>query len=130
MNVQTFLIYFHLITVMPALLIGTYIMLQPKGTPPHRLLGKIYMSLLMITAIASFFLQAQVGPKLFNHFGYIHLLSVLTVYAVPMAYITARQRKIKRHKRLMALTYAGAIVLAALFALLTPGRVLYKALVA
>ncbi|AXQ27961.1 DUF2306 domain-containing protein [Solimonas sp. K1W22B-7] len=130
MDTQKLLIYFHLVTVMPALVIGTYILLKPKGTPSHRLLGKWYMSLLIVTALASFFMQAQVGPRLFNHFGYIHLVSVLTLYSVPMAYYTARKRNVKRHKRLMVLTYIGAVVIAGLFALFTPGRVLYSVLFA
>ncbi len=128
MDMQKLLTYFHLLTVMPALVIGTYIMLKPKGTPPHRLLGKLYMSLLLVTAIASLFMQAQIGPKLFNHFGYIHLLSVLTLYSVPMAYYMARTHNIKRHKRFMVLTYVGAVVIAGLFAFLTPGRVLHSVL--
>lgn len=120
------LIGFHLATVLPAVGIGTYIIVRPKGTPVHRLLGKVYMVLLLITALASFFMQAQLGPRLFNHFGYIHLLSVLTMYSVPMAYYTARTGKIKRHRRLMVLTYAGAVLLAGFFALATPGRVLHE----
>lgn len=126
MHAQQLLIYFHLATVMPALLIGTYLMLNPKGTPIHRALGKGYMSLLLVTSIASFFMQAQIGPKLWGHFGYIHILSVLTLYSVPMAYYTARTHNVKRHKRLMVLTYLGAIVVASFFAVLTPGRIFYK----
>jgi uncharacterized membrane protein len=130
MDTQKLLIYFHLLTVMPALVIGAYILLKPKGTPPHRLLGKLYMSLLIVTAVASFFMQAQVGARLFDHFGYIHLVSLLTLYSVPMAYYTARKRNVRRHKRLMVLTYIGAILIAGLFALFTPGRVLYGVLFA
>lgn len=126
MDHQGTLIYLHLATVMPALFIGTYLMVNSKGTPRHRALGKAYMSLLLVTAIVSLFLRAQVGPKFLGHFGYIHLLSFLTLYAVPMAYYSARTRNVRRHRRLMVLTYVGAIVIAGLFAFLTPGRVLYK----
>lgn len=126
MDTQLALTYFHLATVMPALLIGTYLMLRPKGTPPHRSLGKVYLLLMFATAGASLFLQAQIGPKLLDHFGYIHLLSLLTLYSVPMAYRMARTHNVRRHRRLMLLTYIGGILVAGFFAFAIPGRILHR----
>ncbi|MCL5042876.1 MAG: hypothetical protein M1440_10540 [Gammaproteobacteria bacterium] len=40
---------------------------------------------------------AHVGPQIFNHFGFIHLFSVLVIYLVPMAYLYARRGDIKSH---------------------------------
>ena len=128
MDTQKTLIYVHLATVMPAMLIGTYLLLNSKGTPKHRLLGKWYMSLLFFTSILSLFLQAQIGPRLFNHFGFIHIIAFVTLYSVPMAYYTARQHNVKRHKRLMLLTYTGAVVIAGIAAIAQPGRVLNELL--
>ena len=92
------LAYIHLVTVVPAFVIGTYLLLTKKGTPNHKRFGRIYMVLMLVTANISLFMQAQVGPLLFSHFGYIHLLSFLTIYAVPVAYVSARNGNIKRHK--------------------------------
>jgi uncharacterized membrane protein len=44
------------------------------------------MVLMLFTAIVSLFMPAQLGSSFLNHFGYIHLLSLLTFYAVPAAY--------------------------------------------
>jgi uncharacterized membrane protein len=52
----------HLFTVLPAALLGAYLMLKPKGTPVHRLLGKVYMVLMLTTATLSLLIPATVGP--------------------------------------------------------------------
>lgn len=117
------LAYGHLATIMPAFLIGTYMMIRRKGTPLHRLLGKIYMALMLVTAIITLFMPAFVGPKLLNHFGFIHLFSVLALYAVPQAYYAARRHDIKTHKGAMMGLYIGGLLIAGGFAFM-PGRLL------
>jgi uncharacterized membrane protein len=118
------LAYFHLATVLPAFLIGTYLLANRKGTPTHRMLGKVYMSLMLVTALLTLFMAAQVGPVLIGHFGYVHLFSLLVLYAVPSAYFAVRKGNIAQHKRSMLLLYTGAILIAGGFTF-TPGRMLY-----
>ena len=86
-----YLMYAHLITVVPCFFMGAYLLSVKKGTTFHKSLGKIYMSLMMITAIITLFMPADVGPQFFNHFGYIHLFSFLTLYSVPTAIIAIRK---------------------------------------
>lgn len=117
------LAYIHLASVVPAFIIGTYIMLSRKGTPIHRMLGKVYMLLMLFTATVSLLMPAKVGPVFWNHFGFIHLLSVFALVAVPGAYIAVRQGNIARHKRIMIGLYAGGMLVAGGFAL-GPGRML------
>jgi uncharacterized membrane protein len=57
-----YLAYSHLATIVPAFLIGTYLLIRRKGTPNHKLLGKIYMALMLVTATITLFMPAQVGP--------------------------------------------------------------------
>ena len=118
------IIYAHLATIVPAALIGGYLLLRQKGTPAHRLLGKIYMVLMMITAFITLFISSEVGPTLFSHFGLIHLLSLLVIYSVPKAYFAARKHDIKNHKFTMLSLYFGAVLIAGAFTL-TPGRLLH-----
>ncbi|MGY0627527.1 MAG: DUF2306 domain-containing protein [Paraglaciecola chathamensis] len=118
------LAYFHLATVLPAFLIGTYLLANRKGTPTHRTLGKVYMGLMLVTALLTLFMAAQVGPVLIGHFGYVHLFSLLVLYAVPSAYFAVRKGNIAKHKRSMLLLYVGAILIAGGFTF-TPGRMLY-----
>lgn len=82
------------------------------------------MALMVITATLSLFMQARVGPLLLGHFGYIHLLSLLAIYTVPVAYFSAKNGNIKKHKASMIGLYVGGMLIAGGFAFM-PGRLLH-----
>jgi uncharacterized membrane protein len=106
----------HLGTVLPAVPIGAYLLLRPKGGRRHRVLGRIWAVLMMTTAISSFWLQSDGG------LSFIHLFSVMTLVSVPLAVLWIRRRDVERHRRTMINIYIGLII-AGLFAF-TPGRLL------
>jgi uncharacterized membrane protein len=118
------LAYLHLATVLPAFAIGTFQLARPKGTPVHRILGRIYLVLMVATAAIALFMPARVGPNILGHFGFIHLLCLLTLYAAPTAYLAARRGDIKSHSKAMVALYVGAILIAGMFAV-SPGRLLH-----
>lgn len=118
------LAYAHLGTIVPAFLIGTYLLVMRKGTPRHKALGKIYMALMLVTATITLFMPAQVGPRIIGHFGYIHLFSLLVFYSVPVAFINARRGNVKQHRSAMIGLYVGGILIAGSFAFM-PGRLLH-----
>ena len=118
---------FHLATVAPAAVLGAYLTLRSKGTPLHRLLGKIYMALMFTTALLSLLIPATVGPQVLGHFGIIHLLSFLVLYCVPSAYIAAKAHDVTAHRGHMIGVYVGGILVAGLFTL-APGRYLHQLL--
>ncbi len=122
-----FLMFTHLVTVVPCIFLGALLLYKIKGTSLHRFLGKIYMALMFFTAVVSLFLQAQVGPQFLQHFGYIHLFSLLTLWTVPTAIMAIKKGDIKAHKRKMWLLYVGAIIIAGGFTL-APGRYLHTLL--
>jgi uncharacterized membrane protein len=115
--------FIHLSTIGPAFVISTYIMLTKKGTRPHKFLGRIYMVLMLFTASVTLFMSAQVGPTLFDHFGFIHLLSLLVLYNVPSAYFAIKAGDVKTHKSRMVGLYIGGMLVAGGFTLV-PGRFL------
>jgi len=119
------LTYLHLGSLVPAFVIGTYLLPNRKGTPVHRFLGKIYMGLMLFTAFVTLFMEAVVGPKFLNHFGFIHLLSLLVLYTVPTSYRAIRVGNIKLHKRKMVGLYVGALLVAGAFTL-SPGRLIHS----
>ncbi len=123
-NSYYFLMYLHLGTVVPCIFLGAYLLFFRKGNSIHKTLGKIYMTLMMITAIGSLFLPALVGPQFLNHFGWIHLFSFLTLYSIPTALIAIKQGKVRKHKIKMIMLYVGAIMIAGGFTLV-PGRYLH-----
>lgn len=119
------LAYWHLATIFPAFLIGAWLLLNSKGTPNHRALGKVYMTLMMVSAAITLFMPAHVGPMLLGHFGFIHLLSFLVLLLVPISFVAARNHNIRLHRGNMIGIYVGGILLAGSFALM-PGRLLHQ----
>jgi uncharacterized membrane protein len=115
--------FVHLGTIAPAFLMATFMMVTKKGTEVHKLIGRIYMVLMLFTAMVTLLMSAQVGPRLFNHFGFIHLLSVLVLYCVPSAYWAIKNGNVKRHRLSMIGLYIGGLIVAGGFTLM-PGRML------
>ncbi|WP_434362806.1 DUF2306 domain-containing protein [Parasalinivibrio latis] len=123
----TALMYLHLGTVLPAFFIGGWMMVGRKGSGKHRFLGLTYMVLMLVTALVSLGMEARVGPQFLGHFGFIHLLSVLTVYAVFEGLLAVRRGNIHKHRKNMMQLYIGACLVAGGLALM-PGRFLHSVL--
>ncbi len=121
----TELMYLHLATVVPSFFIGTVLLIIKKGTKIHKGFGRIYMVLMLFTALVTLFMPAEVGPTLLNHFGWIHAFSFLTIWTVPTAYLAIKKGNIIAHKRKMILLYFGAIIIAGGFTFM-PGRYLHE----
>ena len=56
------LTYLHLGSLVPAFVIGTYLLLNRKGTPVHRFLGKIYMGANAVYRLHHSFYGSLGGP--------------------------------------------------------------------
>lgn len=115
--------FIHLSTIIPCVIIGTVLLLIKKGTPIHKKAGRVYMILMLFTAVITLFMPAKVGATFLGHFGWIHLLSFLTIWTVPAAYTAIRKGNVKSHKQKMIILYFGAIIIAGAFTLM-PGRYL------
>jgi uncharacterized membrane protein len=85
------------------------------------------MVLIFFSSIVSLFLKAHVGPTLMGHFGWIHLLSFLTLWTIPTSLLAIKKGNINKHKRGMKLLYWTGLVLAGFFTLM-PGRYLHQIL--
>jgi uncharacterized membrane protein len=119
----------HFFTVVPAFLLGTWLLfLSTKGSPRHRLVGKIYLALMSITATATIFIRAfssvsvDLGPF---RFGLLHLFIPLTVWSVWTALRAVGRGDIAAHQGAMRGLYFGGLVIAGLLTFL-PGRIMYR----
>jgi uncharacterized membrane protein len=121
----TQLAHLHLATVVPAFFIGAIQLIRRKGTPSHKLLGKVYMVLMLATALITLAMPAEVGPRFLNHFGFIHGFSLLALLSVPAAYVAASRGNIPAHRGAMLGLYIGGILIAGAFAF-SPGRMLHE----
>tara|TARA_R110000822_G_scaffold265602_5_gene389543 strand:- start:196 stop:585 length:390 start_codon:yes stop_codon:yes gene_type:complete len=127
MATLTPLISLHLATVLPALVLGTILMLGRKGSRRHKFHGRIYMGLMLSTALIALLIPAAVGPQLFDHFGFLHLLSPLVIITVPIAWWAVRRGDMRTHTISMISLYLGGLLVAGGFALL-PGRTVHTLL--
>lgn len=111
----------HLATISAAFVIGSWMMMRPKGTPPHRVLGMSFIVLMLVSAVSTFWVRGIAN----GGFSYLHLLSIFVLVALPYAWIMARRGRLRAHRCTMIGVYAGGIWIAGLFTLL-PGRLLHK----
>lgn len=112
----------HLATVVPALLLGPVILLRKKGDALHKMLGRIWATLMVITAIASAFIVAPGGGIAGTGYSPIHFFTVWTLVNIPLAIYLARTGKIRHHKGAMTGLYVG-LCIAGAFTLM-PGRLI------
>jgi uncharacterized membrane protein len=111
----------HAFAAMAAFALGIVQFAAPKGTLPHRTLGWIWVILMAAVAISSFWIHTirLVGP-----FSPIHLLSIFTLIMLPLAVWRAHKHRVADHRRIMIMTFTGALVIAGLFTLV-PGRIMH-----
>jgi uncharacterized membrane protein len=114
-------IQIHAFAAIAAFVLGAVQLAAPKGTVPHRLLGWSWAALMLVVAISSFWIHEL---RLWGQWSPIHLLSLLTLIALPLAIYYARQRDVRRHRRVMIGLFAGALVIAGIFTFL-PGRIMH-----
>src|SRR6185295_13902705 len=115
----------HLLTVVPAFLIGTWlIFFSVKGKTLHRALGYSYLSLMTVTAIAALFIH-QTNPSGPFGFSLIHLFVPLTLFGVVGAIVNARRHNIPRHRGAMLGLYFGGLFIPGSLAFL-PGRIMHQ----
>jgi len=119
------LVYWHLATIGPAFMIGTYLLIKRKGTPRHKALGKAYMLLMLVTALITLLMPAEVGPRFLNHFGLIHILSLVVLVTVPVAWVSIRRGERITHQISMISLYIGGLLIAGSFTLM-PGRLMHQ----
>jgi uncharacterized membrane protein len=117
----SFAIKLHLATVLPAFAIGTWqIFFSRKGARPHRLWGTIYLTLMTITAVDTFFIRS-IGR---GNLSLVHLFIPLTLFGVFGALWNVRQGNIRGHRNAMIGLYVGGLLLAGALTFL-PGRLLH-----
>ena len=114
-------IQLHLVTVLPAFVLGSWLLfISKKGSPWHRKLGFVYLILMTVTAIIAIFIQS-LHP---GHWSWVHLFVPLTFWGVFAAIWRIRAGDVKGHQRAMFGLYFGGLIIAGGFTFF-PGRLLH-----
>jgi len=122
---QTHPIPLHAIMAMIAIILGGIQLSMKKGGAIHKLLGRIWVGLMLIVAITSFFIHEI---RLWGAYSPIHLLSLWTIFILGVGIYYARVGNIKRHKQVMIALYFFALILTGFFTLM-PGRIMHQILI-
>ena len=115
----------HAIMAIIAVILGGIQLSMKKGGTIHKLLGRIWVGIMMFVAISSFFIHEI---KLWGAYSPIHLLSFLTIFTLGVGIYFVRVGNVKRHKQLMIATYFFALIVAGFFTLY-PGRIMHQILI-
>ena len=115
----------HAIMAIIAIILGGIQLSMKKGGAIHKLLGRIWVGLMLIVAITSFFIHET---KMWGDYSPIHLLSLWTIFILGVGVYYVRAGNIKRHKQVMIATYFFALILTGFFTLY-PGRIMHQILI-
>ena len=115
----------HAIMAIIAVVLGGIQLFMKKGGAIHKLLGRIWVGLMLIVAISSLFIHEI---KLWGAYSPIHLLSLWTIFSLGLGIYFVRVGNIKRHKQVMIALYFFALILTGFFTLM-PGRVMHQILI-
>ena len=114
-------ILIHVGAALAALVLGIAVFLRRKGTFGHRVLGRAWVGLMLLTAVSTYWIRSSGG------FSWIHGLSVISLVALAYAVYFAVTGNIRRHQSIMKGVFFGALIVAGAFAFL-PQRLLGHAL--
>ena len=114
-------IQLHAFAAMSAFVLGLVQFAAPKGTLPHRTLGGIWVAIMFVVAISSFFIHEL---KVWGPWSPIHLLSIFTLVMLPLGVWRAHHHQVQAHRWTMISIFIGALVIAGLLTLV-PGRIMH-----
>lgn len=117
-------IQIHVFTVVPAAVLAAVMLVMRKGTPIHKIIGRVWVGLMAVTAISTFFIHSirMAGP-----FSPIHLLSIFTLWGCVIIVWSARTGRFDVHRRNVLSLIWGGLGVAGAFTL-APGRIMNQVL--
>jgi uncharacterized membrane protein len=118
-------IQFHAFAAIGAFMLGAVQLAAPKGTLPHRLIGAVWVALMVVVCISAFFIHEL---RVWGPWSPIHLLAIFTLVMLPLAVWRAHRHEVAQHRRAMLSLFLGALIIAGLFTFL-PGRIMHAVMI-
>jgi uncharacterized membrane protein len=115
----------HAFSALSAFVLGAFVLWRKKGTRLHKLLGRIWVILMLVVATTSLFINEirMIGP-----FSPIHIFAIVTYVSLAQAmWAIIVQKNVAAHRAGMQGTYLRALMLAGAFTFL-PGRRMHAVL--
>ena len=112
------LIATHAFSALTALLLGGWqLFFSAKGSPLHRLVGRVWVGLMLYVSVTSFWIK----EIRHGQFSLLHILSIVTIAAVILGIVDARRGNLRGHVGNMLGSWIG-LCIAGGFALGVPDR--------
>ncbi|QYE35347.1 hypothetical protein KZX46_05005 [Polymorphobacter sp. PAMC 29334] len=104
-------VWAHLALIATALALTPVMLIRPKGSRSHRVLGWVWASAMILTALSSLLIRDT------NHgnFSLIHILSVWVLLQMPLLVWRARKHDVAGHRRGVRGIVFGALLIAGFF---------------
>lgn len=115
------IIQIHILCALAAVALTCAIFLLPRGSSLHKQMGWVWVILMAIIALTSFWISEI---ELVGRFSPIHLLSIFTLFALVINIRAARRGNIRAHRKGMKSLTFGALLVAGAFTFL-PGRLMF-----
>ncbi len=107
-----------MLAAVAALFLGVLVLWRRKGGATHKRNGKVWVGLMMITALSGFFIHEI---RVWGDYSPIHIISALVPVSLMVAVLAARRGNFAKHRSIMKSTYLGGMIVAGGFTFL-PGR--------
>ena len=125
MNIDLFLqakpaIIIHSLCAFIALGLGIVMFARRKGTPSHKMIGRVFVLFMAVTALSALFIKGLNGDK----FSWIHLFVPLSFYAIWELFYHLRKGNIEKHKKAVQGLFFGALLIPGALSFL-PGRLMW-----
>lgn len=118
----SWIIQLHVVMALAAVVLGAAQLAMPKGTAPHRAIGRVWVAAMAVLAASGFFIHEL---RVWGNYSPIHLLSAGTLVLLVVAVWTARAGNIKRHRGMMLGLYLFALIVTGAFTF-WPGRLMHQ----
>lgn len=110
----------HLAAVLPAIPLGAWVLLAGKGGARHRMLGKVWLALMLVAALSALGIRHLNDGRL----SPVHLLVPVVLVGAWRVISSARAGNLVRHRRAVVGLFAGGLLVPGLIAFM-PGRLMW-----
>lgn len=110
----------HIVTAVSALVLGILMFVRRKGTRSHKIIGKLFLALMLVTATSAIFIRYINNGS----FSWIHIFVPVTFFAAWETVHYIRKGNIKGHKRAVKGLFFGALLIPGFLSFL-PGRTMW-----
>jgi uncharacterized membrane protein len=117
---QSLVVQIHALAAIAAFFLGAAVFLSRKGTPAHKLAGRVFGVLMIAAATSAIFIR-EIND---GSFSFIHIFVPITFIGLYQIISTVRRGDISSHRKHVRNMFFGALLIPGFFAFM-PGRVMW-----